>query len=131
LICALCSKPVPPWTASTRAGERVVHIRCLARETGLRALDIQDRATTLLVRAERAQTEAATLRKPLAFVLVGRLTALGRATRRLTAGGTELVLARAVSLDGLDAGVRATVSGHRDGAVCIATAVVIRTGQGW
>src|SRR5262245_24395380 len=98
LICALCSKPVHPWTASSRAGETVVHIRCLAQETSLWALDLQDRATALLTRAERAKAEAATLRKPLAFVLVGRLTALDPA----------------VSLDGLDAGVRVTVSGHRD-----------------
>jgi len=46
--CPLCSQPIHAGmaTATARAGETIVHVRCLARETGLRAVDLQDRSAT-------------------------------------------------------------------------------------
>jgi hypothetical protein len=43
LPCALCSKPVLPRTGLDVAG-RLVHARCLARETRLQAMAERDRA---------------------------------------------------------------------------------------
>jgi hypothetical protein len=44
--CPLSSQPIRAGmaTATARAGETIVHVRCLARETGLRAVDLQDRS---------------------------------------------------------------------------------------
>jgi hypothetical protein len=43
-ICLRCSKPVTPGTGAQLYG-RPVHMRCLARDTQLDAIEQQDRAS--------------------------------------------------------------------------------------
>src|SRR5262245_60329995 len=49
LICRLCSKPIQPGTATTQDGEVVVHVRCLARETRLQAMELRSQSAALRV----------------------------------------------------------------------------------
>jgi len=126
-ICALCSKPVHPGMAATRAGETVVHARCLARETGLRALDLQDRAAEVLARAERARAHSeALLAGPEPFAVTGQVKAFDAVARRITIGVVECFLAPSVPLDGLAVGLSVSGVGCRIGIERIVTTLVIR-----
>ena len=134
LICRLCSKPVHPGTAAFRAGETVVHVRCLARETGLRALDLQDRAAETLTRAGQAIAHSeALLARPEPFVLCGRVTSFDAATQLLTVGSVEVLLTDSVPHEGLALalGVSVTVAGYRVGEKRVATELTIRSNNLW
>jgi hypothetical protein len=70
-ICARCSKPILPAT-STRIAGRLLHIRCLARETQLESIEEEDRA-------RRAREGAVAVRRR-AWDLVEESRRLQRAT---------------------------------------------------
>jgi hypothetical protein len=55
-ICFRCSKPITPETAARLAGP--FHMRCLARETQLDAIEQQDRASQARQRAADAMSRA-------------------------------------------------------------------------
>lgn len=55
--CARCSKPVTAGTASQYGG-RAIHMRCLARDTQLAAIEQQDRAAEARHRATEAMARA-------------------------------------------------------------------------
>jgi len=127
LICTLCSKPVHPGTAAARSGDTFVHVRCLARETGLRAMDLHDRAAEVLARAERARAHAeALVTGPEPFALTGQVTAFDAAARRVTIGVAECLLAPSVPLDGLAVGLSVSGMGFRSGIERVVTTLVIR-----
>jgi hypothetical protein len=85
LLCSRCSKPLTAGTA-TQIGGRPVHIRCLARETQLAAVEQLDAASQARERA-KALVERAT-------ELVARARVPSRTCsacdRPLTAGGGVL-----------------------------------------
>ena len=111
-VCALCSKPIRPGTDTSRAGETVVHVRCLAQETGLRALDLRDQATGAVARAERAVAEGQRLaspRQPMPGVTVGLLEAIGRAPGTIQVGGRTYQVADPALLRDLRIGMRISV----------------------
>src|SRR5262245_53210436 len=58
LIYHLCSKPIRAGTGTTQARQPVVHVRCLARETRLRALDLREQSAELRVERMAAMIAA-------------------------------------------------------------------------
>jgi CheY-like chemotaxis protein len=59
-ICPRCSKGITPGTASKLAG-RPVHVRCLARATQLKSIELHDTARQVQDRARRLTDHAAAL----------------------------------------------------------------------
>jgi len=117
---------------TARVGHAVAHLRCLARQNGLRALDLGDRAAELVSRAQQAVMESKRLLGEAApFALVGRITAFDAPTRRLTVGVEEVLLAADIPLEGLLPGRSVTVAGHGAGEARTATKLVLRSALGW
>jgi hypothetical protein len=56
-VCTRCSKPITPGSASQFAG-RPVHMRCLAQETRLDAIERQAQASLERLRAQTARVRA-------------------------------------------------------------------------
>jgi hypothetical protein len=83
LLCSRCSKPLVAGTA-TQIGGRPVHIRCLARETQLRAAEQQDTASRARQRAEGLVERATEL------VAHARSRTCPACDQPLTAGGSVL-----------------------------------------
>ena len=132
LTCPICSKRICAGMGTARVGNVVAHLRCLARQNGLRALELQDRASRLQARAERAKAQTkALLAERRSFVLAGRITAFDRAARLVTVGVLDVILAETVPLDGLALGLSVTVTGNRDGDERIATTLEIRSSVLW
>jgi hypothetical protein len=59
-ICIRCSKPITRGTGAQYAG-RPVHMRCMARDTQLRAIEQEDRAAKEVRRAEALVERASEL----------------------------------------------------------------------
>ena len=112
-VCALCSKPIRPGTETSRAGETVVHVRCLAQETGLRAMDLQGQAAETVARAERAVAAGQRLVEsshPMPGLTVGLLEAIRRAPDTIQVGGRTYHVADPALLQGLRVGMRISVA---------------------
>jgi hypothetical protein len=62
--CVRCSKPIAPGTGSQISG-RPIHMRCMAGDTRLKAIEHQDRASREVARATAAIDEANTLVNPV------------------------------------------------------------------
>ena len=112
-VCSLCSKPIQPGTAMSRAGETAVHVRCLAQETGLRALDLQDRAAEAVGRAQRAVALGERLigpDRPMPGLTVGVLEAIGRARDTIQIGGRIYRVADPALIQNIRVGMRVSVT---------------------
>ena len=124
--CPLCSKPIRAGMGTARVGSIVAHLRCLVRQNGLRALELQDRAAELVRQAQQAVVERTRLRaesEPTPFSLAGRITALNAATRRVTVGVMDLVLASGVPIEELAVGLSVIISCYRVRDAVFATEV--------
>src|SRR5262245_9029686 len=131
LVCPICSKPIRAGIGTARVGLVVAHLRCLARQNGFRALELEDRAAGLVSRAQQAVRESKRLLAEAApFALAGRITAFDAATRRLTVGVEEVLLAAGIPLEGLAPGRSVTVAGHGVGKERTATRLILRSARG-
>ena len=129
--CPLCSKPIRAGMGTARVGRVVAHLRCLARQTGLRSLELEERAAELVRRARRATAESARLRtEGTPVALTGRLTAFDAATRRVKVGVIDLTVPDDVPLGDLRLGMSVVVAGRRVGECLVATTITIRP-PGW
>lgn len=120
VICALCGKPIRFGMGIARVADVVVHVRCVARQTGMRALEIEARAGELVRRSAQLRAEG----RP--FVLTGRVTALDADARLMTVGVLDLTIGKDVPLDGLALGVSITAVAYRRGQDLIATTIRVR-----
>jgi len=132
LTCPICSKPIRAGMGTARVDNVVAHLRCLARQNGLRALELQDRAAQILARTERAMARSQQLRAAAwssdsrdAFALAGRISAFDAEARLVTVGTVHLIVAKDVPLARLCAGLSVIVTGHRVGDDLVATDIRI------
>jgi len=129
LACSLCSKPIRNNIGTTRVVNVVVHVRCVARQAGLRAQEIRVRVAKAVARAELLVVRnKARLAKDLrdSFALAGRITVFDAEARLLTVGVVKLTLAKNIPLVARCVGVSVTVTGHRVGEDLVATDVRVR-----
>ena len=122
IVCAWCSKPIAPGSGRA-VGTETVHIRCVARQTGLESLDLQERARLAQLRAaalsgrarkliasERGQASAPAPSGAEGLqIWAGRVAALDLTRRRLVVGTQEFQVPPDVPLDHLSIGVSVRV----------------------
>jgi len=103
--CPLCSKPIRAGMGTARVGDTLAHTRCLAGQTRLRSVELEERAAELVRRAMRATAESAQLlTEGTPVVLTGGLTAFDAATRRVKVGVIDFTVPDDVPLGDLRLG---------------------------